>query len=359
MRKTGLWLWAVAVAVSAYAFLTGQVEASTISFAVIALGVITADQAWVYRFHDQLHLTYQQEGSLIENLIEKSMVHRGVQAAIDHHERLGNVIANTTISPFGQTKILNPPHSRRAATLQSSDAAVLISDENTLRSMVNPQSQYTRTIVMALGRYADYLMIQALLGSAQTAAVTSGSGIPTYSTQALPSSHKIGGATSFDLNRTISAATLLSKAAVPNKAGERIMLYSPGQLQDILAITQASSSDFTKNQIHDKGTIDGVNWEGFNWVEVPDVVDPSLTILQRMLTLTAGASAGANQTRSCIAFHKGALGLSIGQDIETKINERPDLNNCIQVRSVMKMQAVRVWEGGVVEVDALENSPSL
>lgn len=309
---------------------------------------VTVDQSWVIRFHDQLLLTYQQMGSLLENLIDPVMVHRGVQAAIDHHERLGNVIANDVISPFGQTNILNPAHSRRAITLQSSDAAVLISDEHTLRSMVNPQNGYTRTIVGALGRRADKHIIDACTGTASTASVTSGSGVVTYGTQALPSARKIGGATAFDLTRTINAAELLSKAGVPNGAGERIMLYSPGQLRDILAITQASSSDFTRNQIHDRGTINGVEWEGFRWIEIADVVDPSVTVLQRMLAL-------ASTTRSCIAFHRGAIGLSIGQEISTKINERADLNNCLQVRSVLKMAAGRVWEGGVVEVQALEN----
>lgn len=309
---------------------------------------VTVDQAWVVRFHDQLLLTYQQMGSLLENLIDPIMVHRGVQAAIDHHERLGNVIANDVISPFGQTNILNPAHSRRAITLQSSDAAVLISDEHTLRSMVNPQNGYTRTIVGALGRRADKHILDAAIGTASTASVTSGSGVVTYGTQALPAGQKIGGATAFDLARTINAAELLSKAGVPNGAGERIVLYSPGQLRDILAITQASSSDFTKNQIHDRGTINGVEWEGFRWIEIADVVDPSVTVLQRMLALSG-------TTRSCIAFHRGAIGLSIGQDITTKINERADLNNCLQVRSVLKMAAGRVWEGGVVQIDALEN----
>jgi hypothetical protein len=276
------------------------------------------------------------------------MVHRGVQAAIDHFERLGNVIANDVISPFGQTKILNPEHSRRAVTLQSSDAAVLISDEHTLRAMVNPQNGYTNTIVFALGRRADKHLIDALTGTATTAAVTAGSGVITYGTQALPSARKIGGATAMDLARIINAYELLSKAGAPNGAGERYFLYSPGQLRDILAITQASSSDFTKNMIHDKGTINGVDWEGFRWIEIADVVDPSVTVLQRMLALVS-------TTRSCIAFHRGAAGLAIGQEISTKINERPDLNNSIQVRSVLKMAAGRVWEGGVVQVDALEN----
>src|SRR3990167_8518254 len=247
-----------------------------------------------------------------------------------------------------ETKILNPEHSRRAVTLQSSDAAVLVSDEHTLRSMVNPQNGYTNTIVYALGRRADKHIIDALTGSATTAAVTSGSGVVTYGSQALPSARKIGAATAMDLARIINANELLSKAGAPNGAGERIMLYSPGQLRDILAITQASSSDFTKNQIHDRGTINGVAWEGFNWIEIADVMDPSVSVLQRMLAL-------ASTTRSCVAFCRSAAGLAIGRDIQTKINERPDLNNSIQVRSVMMQAAARVWEGGVVQVDALEN----
>ncbi len=91
-----------------------------------------------------------------------------------------------------------------------------------------------------------------------------------------------------------------------------------------------------------------MDWEGFRWIEIADVVDPGLTVLQNMLKLVS-------TTRSCIAMHRGAVGLSIGQEIVTRINERADLNNSIQVRSVMKQIAVRVWEGGVVQVDALEN----
>jgi len=309
---------------------------------------VTVDQTWVARFHDQLLLTYQQKGSLLEGLLDPGMVHRSVGAPIDHFERLGNVIANDVISPFAQTKILNPAHSRRAVTLQSSDAAVLISDEHTLRSMVNPQNGYTNTIVYALGRRADKHVIDALTGTAQTAAVTAGSGVITYGTQALPTSRILGTGIAITLANIINAAELLSKAGAPNGAGERIMLYSPGQLRDIMAITQAASSDFTKNQIHDRGTINGLSWEGFNWIEIADVVDPSITTLQNMLALSS-------TTRTCVAFARGCMGLAIGRDMTTMINERADLNNSIQVRSVMMQAAVRVWEGGVVALNVLEN----
>ena len=308
---------------------------------------LNVDQTWVPRFHDQLLLTYQQQGSEIEKYLEPFMVHRDVKGAIDHFERLGNVIANDVIIPFGQTNILNPGHSRRAVTLQSSDAAVLISDENTLRAMVNPQDGYTRTIAYALGRRADKHIIDALLGNAQVATTTNG--VLTYANQALPSARKLGTGIAITLTNIIAANESLSKAGAPSGAGQRVMLYSPGQLRDILAITQAASSDFTKNQIHDKGTIDELNWEGFTWEEIADVIkEDATTVLQRMLPLTG-------TSRACIAFHRGAVGLAVGREISTKIRERPDLNDSIQVRSVMMQEAVRVWEGGVVEIDVLEN----
>jgi hypothetical protein len=317
---------------------------------------ITVDQTWVYRFHDQLLLTYQQKGSMLTNLIDGGMVHRDVHAAVDHHERLGNVIANDVVSPFGQTKILNPEHSRRAVTLVSSDAAVLVSDENTLRAMVNPQNGYTNTIVYALGRRADKHIIDALTGDATTAVVGPNSAQITQGVTSFPAGRIVlpGAAPAatnpIDLRAIIAAASLLSKAGVPNGQGTRVALYSPGQLTALMAITQAASSDFTKNQIHDRGTIDGLNWEGFQWIEMADVIAPDAsTVLGRMLQFAAGPT-----SRRCVFWHRSSLGLSVGRDITTKINERPDLNNSIQVRSLVMQAAVRVWEGGVVAVDCLE-----
>ncbi len=307
------------------------------------------DQAWVYKFNDVILLTYQQLASLLNGLIDPRMIHRDIRGNIDHHERIGNVIANDVTSPYAQTQIVIPANSRRAVTMISSDAAVLVADEDRLRMMADPQDSYTQTILAALRRREDKHLIDALLGSATTAAVTSGTGVITYGSQALPSARKIGGASAFDLARTIAANELLSKSGVPNGAGERLMLYSPGQLRDIMAITQASSSDFTRNQIHDKGTINGVDWEGFRWIEIPDVVDPTGTVLSRMLALTS-------TTRSCIAFHRGAAGISSAKEITTVMDPRPDLQaRPIQVRTSMIMGSVRVWEGGVVQVDALEN----
>ena len=309
---------------------------------------IYADQAWVHRFHDTLLSTYQQMSSLVRGLLDPMMIHYDVSAAIDYHERLGTGIANDVVAPFAQTVAQNLNHSRRSCTLQSSDFTVLISDENTLRSMVNPTNGYTQTILAGMNRRADKHVIDALIGTAATATVAAGTGAITAGTQAMLAAHQIGAASAWDLARTVNANELLSKKGVPND-GKRRMLYGPGQLRDILAITQASSSDFTKNQIHDKGTINGVTWQGFTWYEIADVIqDDAETILQRMLPIPS--------YRQCIAFHPSAVGLSIGKEIKTQLDAAPWLQSRpTQIRSSMIMAAVRVWEGGVVEVRALEN----
>lgn len=309
---------------------------------------IYADQAWVHRFHDTLLSTYQQMSSIVRGLLDPAMIHYDVSAAIDYHERLGTGIANDVVAPFAQTVAQNLNHSRRSCTLQSSDFTVLVSDENTLRSMVNPTNGYTQTILAGMNRRADLHVITALIGTAATASVTAGTGAITAGTQAMLAAHQIGAASAMDLARIINANELLSKKGVPND-GKRRFLYSPGQLRDIMAITQASSSDFTKNQIHDKGTINGLSWQGFTWYEIADVIqDDASTILQRMLPIPS--------YRQCIAFHPSAVGLSIGKEIKTQLDAAPWLQSRpTQVRSSMIMSAVRVWEGGVVEVRALEN----
>jgi len=312
---------------------------------------VTADQHWVYRFHSQILLTYQQMRGMLDGFLLPGMVHRDVRAAIDHHERMGLVIANDVVDPYGQNLILNPPSSKRAVTLQSSNATVMVADEDTLRSMADPQSAQTETIVGAIARRGDKHIIDALLGSAQIATVTSGSGIITYSTIALPSSQKLGGATAMDLIRIIAAHTKLSKASVPMGPAERKFLYTAGQEVDIMAITQASSSDFTKNQIHDRGTISGLSWQGFDWLCMADVVQIDGTTLQTMLPLISATE------RACIAFYRGAVGLSIGrpQGAPSVAVAHWLMGDPIQVKQKMMQAAVRVFEAAVVQVSALEN----
>jgi hypothetical protein len=302
---------------------------------------------WVQKFHAEFFTVYQQMNSLVMSKMDSNSIRRGVNAAIDYWERFDDTVLPDGAVRHGQSVILNMEHSRRACTMINSEGGVLVSDVDTLRAMANPQSPSRDALIYAAIRRADKHIINAAVGTATT--VTTGDdGQLTQGSQALPTANTIGSGIAITLANIIAANEFLSKRAVPSGPSKRKCFYAPGQLRDIMAITQASSSDFTKNQIHDKGTIDGLTWEGAEWVEVPDTVNFAGTALLRMLPLSS-------TTRSCLFMANDAVGLSIGKEYSVEIDRRPDLRNEIQVYLKMMMTAVRKYEGGVVVLSVLDN----
>jgi len=304
------------------------------------------EQGWVHSFNDMIRATYQQEKSLVA-ANTPPQCRKSEKAAIVHFDRIGNVVANDNPGRHAPTRLITFAQSRRACFPVSSDAAVALTTIDEVRSLNNPQSSMTQGMLAALRRREDLHWIGAAVGSASVATVGA-TGAITYTTQALFSANSYdatGGSTAIILADIIKANTLLSKGGVPYGPSNRLAFYSPYQLTDILAITQASSSDFTRNRIHDKGTINGETFEGFTWIEIADAVDPTGTLLHRMLPY-------ASSKRSCIFASRDAVGLNVNQDVQTDVGIRRDMNNEIQVRLDMTMGAVRIWEAGVVVMTA-------
>jgi hypothetical protein len=312
-------------------------------------GSITIPMGWVHQFHAMLLQTMQQKQHLVKNKLGDRSKRGGVSAAIDTWERVGNVL----LQPIGrhtQTVQLNPNHTRRGATMQTSGGGILLSPNvDVIRMLIQPQSDYRDLLAAAGVQTIDKAILDGSIGAATTITTSGVTGQMTYGSQAMLTAHTIGNNTAISLTRIISAGVLLSKASVPMGARNRTFFYSPGQEQDIMAITQASSSDFTKNKIHDVGSIDSLDWQGFNWVQIPDVVDETTAVLMRMLQLPAA------DERYCIAMFNNGVGFSSAQDPKTDISIRNDLNNEIQVYLSLTMGVVRLWEGAVVRVSALEN----
>lgn len=306
----------------------------------------TLDQGWVHSFNDMIRSTYQQEQSLVAANTPASC-RKNEKAAIVHFDRIGNVVANDNPGRHAPTRLINFRQSRRACFPVTSDAAVALTNIDEVRSLNNPQAPMTRGLLAALRRREDLHWISGALGSASVATVGA-TGAITYSTQAMFTSHvydATGSSTALILADIIKANTLLSKAGVPYGSDNRLAFYSPYQLTDILAITQASSSDFVRMRIHERGTINGEVFEGFKWIEIADAVKEDGDLLHRMLPYESSK-------RGLIFASRDAVGLNVNDDVSTDVGIRRDMNNEIQVRLEMTMAAVRIWEGGVVRVDA-------
>lgn len=306
------------------------------------------DQGWVTQFETMLRVQHSQ-GSILQGMLDPANVKNGITGHICEFNRTAPVVAPDMVNPSATVQPLNPPRSIRASVLVEAQAPVHIYDVDQIRSLVDPTNAYTKLMLDALGRRIDLHLLNAALGSAMTVAVTSGTGVRTYGAQALPGGQIKGTGAAINLLDVIGATENLSKYGNPIGPGQRHWIYAPGQERDLLSITQATSSDFTRNQLHDRGTINGLSWEGFEWHMLTDVIDYDGTSLLRMLPLTS-------TTRQNVIFARGGIGIATGKDIKTDIDVLPILQGRpTQISPKMNKGAVRIFDYAVLRFDALEN----
>lgn len=305
-------------------------------------------QGWVTQFETMLRVQHSQ-GSILMPYLDPINIKNNVTGHIVEFNRTAPVVAPDMVNPSATVIPLNPPRSIRAALLVETQAPIHLYEVDLMRSMVDPTNSYTKLMIDSLGRRIDVHLLAAATGAATTVAVTAGSGVKTYGTQALPSAQILGTGLAVSNVNVLNANELLSKMGNPIGPGLRTWVYAPGQERDLMNITQATSADFTRNQIVDRGTINGIEWEGFRWVMMTDVMDYDGTALLRMLALSG-------TTRQNVIFARGALGMASGKDIKTDIDVLPALQGRpTQISPKMSKGATRIFDYGVIRFDLLEN----
>jgi hypothetical protein len=265
-----------------------------------------------------LHLA-QQKGSRLRDAVRTETV----TGKAHFFERIGSTAAQKRTSRHSDTPRMDTPHSRRKVTMDDYDWADLIDNEDKVRLLISPSSDYAMAGAFAMGRAMDDAIIAAATGNAYT-------GVAGGSTQALTSGQKIvhasGGLT---VAKLISAKEILDAADVdPDEP--RFLVCAAGQLADLLAITQITSADYNSVKALVQGNID--TFLGFKFIRS-----------QRLGT-------DATPSRQVLAFTKSAIGLAVGSDITTKISERSDKNYATQVFLSMTIGATRIEEEKMVEI---------
>ncbi|MDG9783873.1 phage capsid protein [Metapseudomonas otitidis] len=276
-------------------------------------------EAFVQQFADNFNHVAQQKQSRLESCvtIEPNIV--GMSKSIN---RLGQRTAQRRTSRHGDTPINDQPHSTRFVDLYDWEDGDMVDDQDKIRMLVDPTSDYVNAMVAGLNRAKDDVIISALGGSARA---TSGSIV-------LPSSQKIAvGGTGLTKAKIIQAKKIFRANEADEEAGEELfMVYSATALADILADTTLTSADFLAGQMLQSGTLKG-KWMGFNWI--PSERCPK-----------------ASSTRYLYAFAKSGVTLGKGKEITTKVGEDPGKGFNVRIYAKMSIGAVRVEEEKVVEI---------
>jgi len=208
-------------------------------------------------------------------------------------------------------------------------------DEISLGDLPAPESEHVKAHAMAANRNVDDVIIEAAtgtsyIGSAGTTAVTLGSGQQVAVDYVESGSAANSGMTIAKLRR---AKFIFDSNECE---GMRYIAITAKQLQDLLATTEVTSSDFNTVRALVNGELD--TFLGFKFVR------------SERLTLTA-----ATDVRTCFAWIPSEVVLGVGQGRKARLDILPTQNHTIQIRTTEVVGGTRLQEEGVVLIYADES----
>ena len=275
--------------------------------------------AFVEQYKSNVFHLAQQKGSRLRDAVRSETV----TGKSHFFERIGSVAAEKRTSRHSDTPRMDTPHSRRKVTMDDYDWADLIDQEDKVRMLISPQSEYAMAGAWAMGRAMDDAIIAAATG-------TSFGGVSGGTSVALPSTQKIvHGSAGLTLAKLIEAKEKLDANDVdPDEA--RYMIVTSKQMSNLLNLEKVTSSDYASIKALVQGQID--TYLGFKFLR------------------TERLGLDSNSDRQVLAFCQSGIGLAVGSDVSTRISERADKNYATQVFLSMTIGATRVEDEKVVEI---------
>jgi len=283
----------------------------------------TITEAFVQQYSNNVQMLSQQKGSLLRGVVD-------VESVVGKHayfERIGQVSAQKRVSRHSDTPQIDTPHSRRRVSMSDYEFADLIDQQDRVRTLIDPTSQYALAAAYAMGRSMDDEIISAVAGDAFGGETGS-------TTIALPAGQKIteSGTDGLIIAKLRSAKEIMDSQSI-DPSIPRTIVISPKQVTDLLGTTEVTSSDFNTVKALANGEIN--TFLGFNF------------IVSNRLT-------SSNSKRLCLAFTNDAVKLALGKDVMTRIDERSDKGYSTQVYVCMTMGATRLEDEKVVTIQAHE-----
>jgi hypothetical protein len=286
-------------------------------------------EAFAQQFADTFRHVAQQMPSRFEPTVTNDTV-RGISKTVN---RLGQRTAQRRLGRHADTPMVDQPHSTRMVDIFDWEDGDIIDDQDKVRMLVDPTSDYVKAMISGLNRAKDDVIVSAMVGAARVAPTVPGAPI---SSVALPSTQRIlVGGSGLTKAKIFQAKRIFRRAEADEENGEELYFaYTASALADVLADTQLTSADYNAVQMIQAGSLRGT-WMGFRWI-------PS-----ERLPITG-------TTRTCLAWAKSGLVFGKGEDIMTKVGEDPTKGFNYRVYAKMSVGAVRVDEEKVVAVETLE-----
>jgi hypothetical protein len=267
------------------------------------------------------HLT-QQKGSKLRRAVRVETV----TGKSGYYEQIGATSARKRTSRHSDTPRMDTPHSRRKVSTNPYDWADLIDNEDQIRMLIDPTSQYAEAAAMAMGRAMDDEIVAAADGTAYTG--VDGTTSTAYSA-AMTVAVTVRGPGVASANLGLNVAKILEAG---EKLGtndvdsdeEKFLVINARQIKSLLNDTRISSHDYNVVKPLVEGQVS--RFGGFTIIPCNRI------------------GVDGNSYDKCLYWAKGGILLGVGKDITTKIGERADKNYATQVFGCMDIGATRMEE---------------
>lgn len=292
------------------------------------------NKAFVQQFSGNLIHLLNQEGSILMPTVRVEKV----KAKYHHFDRIGRGTVVKRTTRHGDTPQNDVAHSRRRVLMDDYEWADLIDDQDQIRMLIDPASDYAKAAAWDLGIKIDEIIIAALEGNANAIDEDDAS-----STVALPAAQIIDndfgvGDSNLSVAKLREARVILAR----NSGSIREPLHcvvNPDALDALLAETEVTSSDFNTVKALVHGEID--SFLGFKFHVVKDGI-------------LSGDGTADTDPVLCYAYMSSALGLAMGDDINVRMSIRDDKSYATQVYARMTLGAVRIEEEKVVRIECAQ-----
>ncbi len=278
--------------------------------------------AFVQQYTTNVALLLQQRGSKLRDYCTVGSYTGKAAKAV---EQVGAVTAQVRTSRHSDTPLISTPHDARWVFPTDYEWADMIDDQDKLRMLIDPTSSYATNGAYALGRAMDDLIVTAALGDAKT-----GENGTTTTGFATATQQIAAAASGLTIAKLRAAKKIFMRNEVDMDMDQLCIAVTAEQIEDLLATTEVTSSDYNTVKALVQGNVD--TFMGFKFIQIERLgVD--------------GSSA-----RRVIAWAKSGLHVGMWNDINTRIGERADKSYSTQVYVKGTFGATRVEEKKVVEI---------
>ena len=284
--------------------------------------------AMVEQYKGNVEHLVQQKGSRLRSSVSVETV-TGKNAFF---EQIGSTAAQLRTSRHADTPRMDTPHARRRVSLEDYDWADLIDSEDRIRLLIDPQGPYATAASNALGRAIDSAIVSAADGTAFTGVA---GGTSTSYAAANTVDVQVGVSPAADTGLNVGKLRAAKSVLDSNEAEDedRYCIINAKQLQNLLAETEVTSSDFATVKALVSGQVD--SFLGFQFIR------------------TELIGTDSNSDHKVLFWQKAGMKLAMGAEPTIKISERADKNHATQVFASMSIGATRMQEElvGYIECD--------